>query len=415
VLSSNAFNLARIGRNVRDILQWIFLIALVAIISGSSSAAFIDSLNWATAKRLSDPRFLLGLPLAGAAVAWVYQHWGKNIESGTNLLIEQVHEPNSIIPFRMAPFIFVASVASHLFGASVGREGGAVQISGTLCDQLSHLFKLPRSTRRLLLMAGMSAGFSSIFGTPLAGMVFGLEVLAVGGLQYDGLLYCLFASLLAKGVTLAWGIHYEAYPAISGCRDLMDIYTLLKLVALGVIFGSLARLFISSVHKLTQVVKQFIKNPVFRPIIGGFFIITLIWDSSRELYVGLSFPQLYDALLGTGDHDAVIWKFLLTVLSLSFGFKGGEVLSLFFLGAAMGNTASEWLNIDPQLGAHLGFISVFGAAANTPITAVIIAFELFGGAFGTYAAVAATVAYIVSSHRGIYVTQRVLVRKLGRQ
>src|SRR5476651_2825519 len=187
--------------------KWLVLAVIVAALAGSASAFFLFALEYVTAVRYAHPWLVWLLPLAGFGVGWIYLHVGRSVEGGANLLIDEIHDPKKIIPLRMAPLVLGATVVSHLFGASVGREGTAVQMGGTLADQLTHLFRMAQRQRRLLIMAGMSAGFASVFGTPLAGAIFGLEVLAIGRMRYDALLACLAASVVADVVCRLWGIH----------------------------------------------------------------------------------------------------------------------------------------------------------------------------------------------------------------
>ncbi|HEX7817036.1 voltage-gated chloride channel family protein [Dyella sp.] len=384
--------------------KWLIVATSAAVLAGTASAWFLLALEWATATRLATPWLMALLPVAGFVVGWFYFRLGKPVEAGNNLIIDEIHDPKKVIPLRMVPLVFAGTVISHLFGASVGREGTAVQMGGALADQMTVLFRLRSEDRRIVLMVGMSAGFAAVFGTPLAGAVFGLEVLAIGRLRYDALFPCVIAAIIANQVCLAWGVHHTVYVV----RELvpMTVTSVLATVAAGIIFGVVGLLFAKAAHALGAWVKALIGYPPLRPFAGGVAIAASVYILHTQAYVGLGIPTIVAAF----DHPLPWWdcwgKFGYTVLSLGTGFKGGEVTPLFFIGATLGNSLAPWLHLPVSMLAGLGFVAVFAGAANTPLATTVMAIELFGPQIGPFAAVACVASYLFSGHAGIYHAQR---------
>ncbi|OEZ50226.1 chloride/fluoride channel protein [Janthinobacterium sp. MP5059B] len=393
---------------LRHLLKWLLLAFVVAVLAGSASAGFLFALEWATATRRAHVWLIWLLPVAGFAVGWLYLRYGSSVEGGANLLIDEIHDPKKIIPLRMAPLVLGGTVISHLFGASVGREGTAVQMGGALADQLTRRFRLNNEDRRIILMAGISAGFASVFGTPLAGALFGLEVLAIGRLRYEAMLPCLLAAVIADQVGLLWGqlfnIHHTHYavpliPAISA-------WTLSAMVIAGVLFGVTGNVFAQATHGLSGLMKRWIRYAPLRPLAGGVIIAIAVWLIGTDQYIGLGIPTIVDALKEPLPAYDFLGKMAFTIVSLGTGFKGGEVTPLFFIGATLGNALGPLLHQPVTLLAAIGFVAVFAGAANTPIASTLMAMELFGAEIGVYAAIACVVAYLFSGHAGIYRAQR---------
>ena len=385
-------------------VSWIVLAVVVGALSGSASAFFLWALDQCTNTRLAHPWLLALLPIAGFVVAWIYLKFGTSVEAGNNLLIDEIHDPKKMVPLRMAPFVLGGTLISHLFGASVGREGTAVQMGGALADQLTRIFKLTPENRRILLMSGLSAGFASIFGVPLAGALFGLEVLAIGRLRYEALFPCLIAAVAADQVCLLWGAHHTHYAA--GVIPALSVWPLTATLIAGALFGLAGMAFARGTHALTAVLKQVFPYSPLRAFAGGATFALVMWATHADRYLGLGVPVIVEAF----QHPILPWDFLAkgaaTVWSLASGFKGGEVTPLFFVGATLGNVLAPIMHMPIGLFAALGLVAVFAGAANTPIASAVMAVELFGGEIGVYAAAACVMSWLFSGHTGIYKAQR---------
>jgi H+/Cl- antiporter ClcA len=411
--------------HIRSAIRWGLVVTPMAVSVGSLCALFLWALDQATRLRFQYPWLLFGLPFAGAAIGLVY-HWkGRAAEGGNNLIVEQIHEPGGGVPLRMAPLILVSTVVTHLFGGSAGREGTAVQLGGSLASGVGKLFRLDAGDVRILLMAGIAAGFGAVFGTPIAGAVFALEVLAVGRIQYVALVPCLAAAILGDWACHAWGVHHTLYHisylagAVDGAFHVEPLL-LIKIALCGVAFGVVGLIFAEANHSFSALMKSFIPYAPLRPFVGGLFVIGLVYLCGTRDYLGLGVwspdpGAVTISSLFNGAHiHAWSWalKLVFTVVTLGAGFKGGEVTPLFFIGAALGNALSGLLGAPTDLLAAIGFVAVFAAASNTPLACTLMGVELFGSTHTVYIAVGCWVAYLCSGHSGIYLSQRLAIPKV---
>jgi H+/Cl- antiporter ClcA len=381
-------------------LRWIGISALIGALAGTASAFLLVSLEFATTTREAHRWLIALLPVAGFLVGLVYRHYGSKVEGGNALILEEIHDPQETISLRMTPLILLGTFLTHLFGGSAGREGTALQTGASLADQLTRPLGLDGPQRRLLLMAGLSAGFGSVFGTPIAGFVFGMEVLGFGRLLTPALGPCLLAAVIGDIVTRAWRVHHTIYrvDTLAGFNP----KTVLASVIAGALFGLMAMTFAYCVHYLSSWSKKLVRFGPLRPAIGGVIIASAVFAMGTTRYLGLGVPVIVDSFHHVLPKADFAWKTLYTVVTLGLGFKGGEVTPLFFIGATMGNALSALLPLPASLLAGMGFVAVFAGAAKTPIASTIMAFELFGPVPGCFAAIACVASYLCSGKLGIY-------------
>ena len=388
--------------------RWIPVSTLAGIMGGSASALLLVSLNYATTLRESHVWLIFLLAPAGWLVGHMYKRFGASVEAGNNLIIDEIHDPKATIPVRMTPLILIGTFITHVFGGSAGREGTAIQTGASLADQLAEPFRLNPRDRRILLMAGISAGFGSVFGTPLAGAVFGLEVLAIGTISYDAIAPCIMAAFVGDLVTKAWGVHHTIYKVAE--VPAMNIQGVIYSMIAGIVFGLMGMGFAKMTHTVAHLARKKISEAPLRPVAGGLIVTVAVFaiGTSHTLkYLGLGIPTIvasFDSKVPVYDFAA---KSVFTAVTLGTGFKGGEVTPLFFIGSTLGNALSHVLPLPSSLLAAMGFVAVFAGAANTPIASTLMAVELFGGEAGAYAGIACVISYLFSGHAGIYSAQRV--------
>jgi H+/Cl- antiporter ClcA len=392
--------------------RWVVVGALVGVISGAASALFLFTLQIATNFRTSHELIVYSLPVAGALIGLVYQRFGRSIAAGSNLVIDTIHDDGPRLPLRMAPMVFVGTVLTHLFGGSAGREGTAVQMGASLADAVVHGLKLKGHTRRQLLAAGVAGGFGSVFGTPIAGAVFGLEFIVLGRIEYDALVPALVASVVGDMTTRALGIQHTHYPAPLALG--LSVLVLLKWCAFALAVALATWAFIELTHFLKKQGEKWLPQLPLRMFAGGALVVLLWRITGTSDYLGLGVPTILRAFTDPAlPAYAFALKLLFTAVTLGAGFLGGEVTPLFFVGAALGNVLARVLGLPLALGAGVGLAAVFAAAANTPLALSIMAVELLGGNLFPHVVIVCVLSYLLSGERGIYSAQRLLRYKRG--
>lgn len=402
----------------KNLIRQVLAAIPVSIVTGSAVAFFLWLLTIAIHFRFQHTWLLFLLPLAGILIFFIYQSFAKNTEKGNNLIIEEIHQPGGGVPKRMVPVILFTTVITHLFGGSAGREGTAVQMGGSIAALFGKWFKLNAADTRIVLIAGIAAGFGAVFGTPFTGAIFAIEVLTIGKIQYDGLIPALAASIIADLTVSAWGIHHTAYHidvlSLQPYLSANSLLLIIKVIAAAIAFGLASRLFTEMTHRIKAFSAKLIPVKWLIPVAGGLIIIGLTYLNGKPDYLSLGVDPQYPGAItipsafhtGGADSWSWLWKTAYTAITLGTGFKGGEVTPLFYIGATLGNTLSILLNAPVSLFAALGFIAVFAGATNTPLACTIMGAELFGPEYLLFFAIACFTAYLVSGHSGIYAAQR---------
>ena len=388
-------------------VKWLAIYILVGGMVGSATAFFLQTLDYVTLFRTNHIWVVYFLPMAGLVIGLLYYYYGDAANKGNNLLIEthqslENGETPKPIPFKLAPMVFLSTLLTHVAGGSAGREGTAVQMGGAIADQFTGFFKLNTAERKIILIIGISSGFAAVFGTPLAGAIFAIEILSIKKIKINQVFASFFVAYIAHYSFLAWQVKHTLYsiptiPAIS-------VTTSLWAIVAGVIFGLTAFAF-TSTGKLFEGLFSKIKFAPLRPFIGGIIIALFIVVFNATKYIGLGIPSIQDAFVNNASQFDFAIKLILTSFTLSAGFKGGEVTPLFFIGATLGNLLIWFIPLPMALLAGMGFVAVFSGATNCAIASIVLGLELFGMQAGVYVGLASVAAYFTSGPNGIYSAQ----------
>lgn len=395
-------------RELANSVKWVFFAVIVGIAVGLCGTMFSILLTFVTDMRIEYPWLILFLPVGGLIIVGLYYLLHDQNDTGTNLVISAIHSDDHL-PFRMTPLIFLSTLITHLLGGSAGREGAALQMGGSLGNTLGRIFRFDEKDRHVMIMCGMSAAFSALFGTPMAAAIFPLEVVSVGVMYYMALVPCVISSLVARGVADAFGVANEMFLVTSIPK--FTVLTAVKISVLAVLCALVSIIFCIMLHKTEEGYRHFFKNPYLRVAVGGCIVVLLTFLVGNQTYNGTGIAIIEQCIDGTVRPEAFLLKMLFTALTLGAGYKGGEIVPTFFTGAAFGCLFGNVLGFSPTLCTAVGMSSMFCGVTNCPISSLLISFELFGYEGMPYFLLAIAFSYMLSGYYGLYRSQKILYSK----
>lgn len=401
--------LKQLGTELAAFLKWVLFACIIGLVVGAVGVLFHISTEWAGDARTRYPFLLWLLPIGGLLIVWLYHVNGLQKDQGTNFVLLAVRGGRPM-RLRTAPLIFISTVITHLLGGSSGREGAALQIGGSISSKIGGVLRLDDKDARILTMCGMSAAFSALFGTPLAAAVFSMEVISVGVMYYSAIVPCMLASVIGSALSALCGIPGARY-VLSGIPALSPL-PVLQVLALALLCALVSMLFCLIMHRMPSWYDSLLPNPYLKAAVGGLLVILLTYAVGSRDYNGTGMEGIVRAIGGEARPEAFLIKMLLTAVTLCSGYKGGEIVPVFFVGATFGNVAGALLGLDPSFGAGLGLVAVFCGVTNCPLTSILLGIELFGTEAILYIALAAAASYMLSGYYGLYTEQKILYSKL---
>lgn len=398
----------KIYRYTLEFIRWMLIAVLTGTLVGGVGILFVKGLGFANQFREGHSYIILGLPVAGLAIVFLYRICNYQNDKGTNLVLSTL-QSKSQIPFRMGPLIFISTILTHLFGGSAGREGAALQLGGSIGNQLGTWLHLDEDDKKIIIMTGMSAAFSAVFGTPLAAAIFAMEVSSIGIMHYAAFVPCVFSALVASSFATAMGCHAEAFQ-ISETMEFAIVPVLLVFL-LGILCAIISNIFCHVLHISGHLLKKYLTNPYLRIVVGSLVIVGLTLLLRTDAYSGAGVGLIEEAFSGESPRLAFLWKIIFTAITLGVGFKGGEIVPSFCIGATFGCLFGTLVGLPPSLCAAVAMVSVFCGVTNCPITSLLIGFEMFGFASMKYLLIGVAISYMLSGNGGLYSEQIILYSK----
>lgn len=395
--------------NAKAFMKWIVISVMVGFVVGGFSILFGKVMNFVTVYRVRNEWVLYFLPVAGILIVNIYKLAKYENNTGTNEVLDNIREAKDI-PFRMAPLIFVSTALTHMFGGSAGREGAALQMGGSIGNAIGKIIKLDDNDKKIMVMCGMSAAFAALFGTPMAASIFAIEVCSVGIMHYSALVPCVFSAITASRFAIYMGIAPEVFSVKK--IPAMSVPGVAKILGICIICAIASCIFCIMLHTINRFFKEKFENEYVRIIVASVVIIIITKLIRTTDYNGIGIDVIERAMEGEVKPYAFFIKMLLTAITLGAGFKGGEIVPSFFIGATLGAFLGEIMGLPSALCAAVGMTSVFCGATNCPIASILISFELFGYEGAIYYMMAASISYMISGYYGLYSSQMIVNSKI---
>lgn len=389
-------------------IKWVIFSIISGIVVGTTGTLFYFAMSVVTLVRVKNPWLIFLLPVGGLIIVSCYRLLHNEKDTGTNLVLSAIHSGDEL-PLRMAPLIFISTLLTHLFGGSAGREGAALQLGGSIGNGIGKLFHFDEKDKHILIMCGMSAAFSALFGTPMAAAIFSMEVVSVGIMYYAALVPCVISSLIAHGIAVSFGVTEELF--LIDAIPAFTVVSAVQISVLAILCALVSVLFCIMLHQSEYLQKRFLKNPYVRAFAGGCIIILLTLLVGDQSYNGTGMNIIARCMDGTVRPEAFIMKMLFTAVTLGAGYKGGEIVPSFFTGAAFGCLFGNLTGFSPSLCTAIGMSAVFCGVTNCPITSLLISFELFGYEGMPYFLLAVAFSYMLSGYYGLYHSQKIIYSK----
>ena len=398
----------RVSRDVGNFLKWITLAVLTGLVVGGASSIFAGCIKWVTEYRNNNIWVFMLLPIVGVAIVFMYQIIDPH-DGGTNQVLSTIRSRGDV-PLKAAPLIFVSTLLTHLTGGSAGREGASIQFGGSIGNWLGKLVKLDEFDHHVMIMCGMSAAFAAVFGTPMAAAVFAMEVVSVGVMYYAALLPCVVASIIAAEFATGMGIDPETFNVTR--IPALTVETGFKMAIISVGCAMVSIMFCIALKFVAKIYGKYLKNLYVRVFVAGCVVIAITMILNTKDYMGAG-NELIARAIETGQARPLdfLWKMILTAVTMRAGYRGGEIVPAFSVGATFGCVAGQLLGFQPELAAAAGMVALFCGVTNCPITSMLISFELFGFSGVAYYLIAISISYSLSGYYSLYKDQTIVYSK----
>lgn len=396
---------------IKTLVKWLIIAGIVGIVGGVIGSIFHETIDKVTLLREENRFVMYFLPLGGLLIVWLYSIMPSKGKIDTNRVIEAVKKDDEKVPLIMTPLIFISTVITHFLGGSAGREGAALQLGGSIGYNIGKVCRLNKIDMHTVVMTGMSAVFAALFGTPLTAAIFSLEVICVGAMHYAAIVPCVVSAVIASQIALAFGLHPVHFEL--NVIPNITVGVVSQVIVLAVLSALVSILFCVSIHKCEHIMEKWFKGKYTRAFVGGVMIIALTLLFGTYDYNGAGMDVVARAIGGEARYEAFLLKILFTAITISAGFKGGEIVPAFFIGSTFGCVAGSLLGIDAGFGAALGFVALFCGVVNCPVASIILSVEVFGAEGILFFAIMCAVTYMMSGYFGLYKSQEFEYSKLA--